>query len=163
MKALTLWEPYASLVRAGAKRIETRDWAPSYRGPLLIHAAAVWGREQKKALADLQTTPEFQRAFPNGFSPHLGMFVARVDLMECWEVRSLVAPREVEPEILVDVRSSDCTFSQLRVRRSEFSFGDIRPGRWLWMTENVKRTALVPARGHQQLWDAPDDVPVLEE
>ena len=39
MKALSLTQPWASLVVTGAKRFETRSWTTSYRGPLLIHAA----------------------------------------------------------------------------------------------------------------------------
>lgn len=41
MKALTVHQPYASLIAIGAKRIETRSWSTSYRGPLAIHAAAL--------------------------------------------------------------------------------------------------------------------------
>lgn len=40
MKVLTLTQPWATLVAIGAKRIETRSWSTSYRGPLAIHAAA---------------------------------------------------------------------------------------------------------------------------
>ena len=40
MKALTLWQPWASLVALGHKRIETRCWSTKYRGDLAIHAAA---------------------------------------------------------------------------------------------------------------------------
>lgn len=40
MKALTLWQPWASLIALGVKSIETRAWSTSYRGPLAIHAAA---------------------------------------------------------------------------------------------------------------------------
>lgn len=39
MKALTLHQPWASLVAIGAKTIETRSWRTSYRGPLAMHAA----------------------------------------------------------------------------------------------------------------------------
>ncbi len=39
MKALTLTQPWATLVAIGAKCIETRSWRTSYRGPLAIHAA----------------------------------------------------------------------------------------------------------------------------
>ena len=39
MKVLSLWQPWASLVAFGRKRIETRSWSTSYRGPLMIHAA----------------------------------------------------------------------------------------------------------------------------
>jgi hypothetical protein len=39
MKALSLLQPWATLVVLGYKRIETRSWATDYRGPLLIHAS----------------------------------------------------------------------------------------------------------------------------
>lgn len=39
MKALTLHQPWASLVALGGKSIETRSWSTAYRGRLLIHAA----------------------------------------------------------------------------------------------------------------------------
>ncbi len=38
MKALTLHQPWASLMAAGIKTIETRHWATNYRGRLAIHA-----------------------------------------------------------------------------------------------------------------------------
>lgn len=39
MKAISLWQPWASLVVIGAKRFETRSWKTDVRGPVLIHAA----------------------------------------------------------------------------------------------------------------------------
>lgn len=39
MKALSLTQPWATLVATGAKQIETRSWSTKYRGPLYIHAA----------------------------------------------------------------------------------------------------------------------------
>lgn len=39
IKALSLWQPWASLVAAGVKRHETRHWATNYRGRIAIHAA----------------------------------------------------------------------------------------------------------------------------
>lgn len=38
MKALTLHQPWASLVALGVKTIETRSWSTKYRGQLVIHA-----------------------------------------------------------------------------------------------------------------------------
>lgn len=38
MKALTVRQPWASLIACGAKTIETRSWRTSYRGWLAIHA-----------------------------------------------------------------------------------------------------------------------------
>lgn len=39
MKALSLWQPWATLIAVGAKTFETRSWSTDYRGPLLIHAS----------------------------------------------------------------------------------------------------------------------------
>lgn len=39
MHAITLRQPYASLVASGVKQIETRSWSTRHRGPLAIHAA----------------------------------------------------------------------------------------------------------------------------
>ena len=40
MKALSLRQPWASLIAEGRKTIETRTWRTRYRGPLAIHASA---------------------------------------------------------------------------------------------------------------------------
>lgn len=39
IKALSLWQPWASLIAIGAKKIETRGWSTKYRGPLVICSA----------------------------------------------------------------------------------------------------------------------------
>ena len=39
VKAITIWQPWASLVAVGAKTMETRSWPTKYRGPIAIHAA----------------------------------------------------------------------------------------------------------------------------
>lgn len=39
MKAITVWQPWATLLATGQKHNETRSWKTSYRGEILIHAA----------------------------------------------------------------------------------------------------------------------------
>ena len=34
MKAISLWQPWASAVSVGSKRIETRHWSTNHRGPI---------------------------------------------------------------------------------------------------------------------------------
>ena len=41
MKALTIIQPWATLLAAGKKRIETRSWKTNYRGEILIHAGGM--------------------------------------------------------------------------------------------------------------------------
>lgn len=38
MKAITVCQPYASLIMMGDKRVENRRWSTHYRGDLIIHA-----------------------------------------------------------------------------------------------------------------------------
>ena len=39
MKAITIWQPYASAIAVGLKHYETRSWPTKHRGPLAIHSA----------------------------------------------------------------------------------------------------------------------------
>lgn len=39
IKAISLIQPYASMIADGKKKIETRSWSTSYRGKLAIHAS----------------------------------------------------------------------------------------------------------------------------
>jgi activating signal cointegrator 1 len=38
MKAITIIQPWATLIALGEKKFETRSWATKHRGPLAIHA-----------------------------------------------------------------------------------------------------------------------------
>ena len=40
MKVVTICQPWAWAISAGHKTVENRTWAPSYRGPILIHAGS---------------------------------------------------------------------------------------------------------------------------
>lgn len=58
MKALSLWQPWATLIANGAKQIETRSWSTSYRGPILIHAAKRKVLKELKELAEDSAPPD---------------------------------------------------------------------------------------------------------
>lgn len=54
MKAISIKQPYASLIVSGIKDIENRTWKTNYRGRVLIHASAV------PALSDINYLPSEQ-------------------------------------------------------------------------------------------------------
>jgi hypothetical protein len=58
MKALTLTQPWATLVMAGRKTYETRAWRTDYRGALAIHAARSMGIEACAAARAFGLEPE---------------------------------------------------------------------------------------------------------
>ena len=132
VKAISLWEPWASLMRAGHKHNETRSWATSYRGPLLICAA--------KTQAGLTEETEFiipmlMNALADGTPPeHLlsfGKAVALVNVVTC------------VPTDLVS-RSS-----------TERNLGDYTPGRYAWITKPIDTTfEPFPVKGQQGFFTA---------
>ena len=72
MKALSIREPWASLIAEGIKTIELRSWKTTYRGPLLICASrGAPSREGRAA----------QRRF--GIGTCAGHAIAIVDLVAC--------------------------------------------------------------------------------
>lgn len=50
MKALTIKQPWATLIMQGDKRFEFRSWQTKYRGDLLIHAGKGIDKEAMKRL-----------------------------------------------------------------------------------------------------------------
>ncbi len=73
MKALTLTQPWATLVALGYKRVETRSWKTQYRGPLAIHAAKGYpasARRFAEHFGGLARTPR-------------GAIVCTIDLVDC--------------------------------------------------------------------------------
>jgi hypothetical protein len=146
MKALTLTQPYATLVAIGAKRIETRSWSTRYRGPLAIHAAKGLGAVgAPNGLTELCHTELFARVLahhgyvvqiPGYATPlplPLGVIVATCILMDC-------APtNDVDTWNLTD---------------EERAFGDYTPGRYAWLLADVRPIdPPIPATGRQGLWE----------
>lgn len=147
MKALTLWQPWASLMLCcddPPKRNETRSWSTRYRGSLAIHAAKrepAWVRrrflDEPGPLCDLVVE-------------HLaGGRVDDVD--EAW--RDLPRGAVVGVVSLVDVVRVAHVGS---VTPSDYDLGDYSDGRYVWRTRRPLRLAdPVPFRGRQGLWDVP--------
>jgi hypothetical protein len=132
MKALSLWQPWATLVAILGKRNETRGWATTYRGPLAIHAAAKFPPAARQLVGTFPFDEVLRRAgCPTWRELPLGAVVAIAEL--------------------VDVVRID---GQTRVPGgNEFMFGDYRRGRYIWRLGDVRKLpAPVPATGALGLW-----------
>lgn len=150
MKVISLWQPWASLVATGAKRIETRSWSTKYRGPLAIHAA-----KTKNAEIDLMM---HTRHVQGGLAPLVGKPLDPTG--SSWlGVKGEHLPWGAIIAIcnLVDCIPTD-EFTQRQIKFEQF-FGDFTPGRFGWILEDIKPLAEpIPAKGMQGLWnfDIPD-------
>lgn len=135
MLALSLTQPWATLVVTGQKKIETRSWRTSHRGELGIHASKTFPRSAKALCSE----EPFRGAL------YRESFRAVEDLpVGC---------------LLGTVRVFDC-ISTDNVRRGatdagarEWAFGDYGPGRWAWvLTDAVMFEWPVPMKGALSLW-----------
>lgn len=97
IKALSLWQPHATLFVLNLRRIEKRTRPLSYRGPLLI-CASKETREAKRLLGfDYFSGSAFIKSLlkPHGYQswrdlPY-GMAVAIADMTDCRETKELTA------------------------------------------------------------------------
>jgi len=136
MKAISLWQPWASLIALGLKRFETRSWPTSYRGPLLICAGQrkpQWN-EARDVFWGLASRVENMVDWYMGL-PY-GKAVAVVDLASCIKI----ADHPIHDKLW----------------REERAFGDFTPGRFAWELQSVQRVRPFPVRGRQRLFEVPD-------
>jgi hypothetical protein len=137
MKALSLSQPWASLLMLGVKRLETRCWHTSHRGPLLIHASKNFSRAAR--LLCLQEPGRAALAaagVANCRQLPVGAVLGVVELVDCVRVEDAPA-----------------------VPAEELPLGDFSPGRWLWRVARPRLLAMpLPYRGRLGLFDIPDSL-----
>src|SRR2546430_14165246 len=83
VKAISLWQPWATAVAIGAKTIETRNWWTGYRGRLAIHAAKKDTPELREFFA-WHACDALRKAGITSFEQlPLGAIIATCRLTEC--------------------------------------------------------------------------------
>src|SRR5437660_260684 len=125
MRALTVAQPWASLIVLGVKRLETRPWRTEYRGPLLIHAARAFPAAARTLCRGDPFRSLLAAAGLDAAGLPLGAVVGGVELLDCVRVEDLPEPDA-----------------------GEAALGDFGPGRWVWrLAEPRCRLQPFPARG----------------
>lgn len=139
MKAITLHQPWASLVALGAKRFETRGWQIRYRGPIAIHAAKNFPKWEWDCAIENPRVLEALRSRGGIEDPGklpLGSVIATAVLHDVCPTGAVLATREVS------------------IAMDEFWFGDFSDGRFAWELREVRLLPVpIPARGMQRLWN----------
>lgn len=78
IRLLSLWQPWASLIAAGIKDVETRHWSTNYRGLIAIHAAKRPVDDDGRALITRLNHPALE-----GMKIPYGAIVAVARLSDC--------------------------------------------------------------------------------
>jgi hypothetical protein len=131
MKALSLTQPWASLMALGHKHYETRSWWTSHRGTLAIQAAKGFPGWAQEFAAEELALGRLTSPLPRG---------------------AIVAIVRV-----VDVlRTED---AELEVSALERHLGDYSPGRYAWKTELLwALREPIACAGAQGIWTVPDAI-----
>jgi activating signal cointegrator 1 len=131
MRAISLWQPWASAVALGVKRVETRHWSTNYTGSLVIHAAKRWTRAEREFAEIEHTLGRLPPRLP------LGALVATCTLMGC--------------RLTQDV--------SYQLGSIERMYGNYEFGRFAWFLTDIKPFAEpIPWKGAQGFFNVPDEV-----
>lgn len=134
MKAITLHQPWATLIMLGYKTYETRSWQTSHRGTVAIHAARFWSNEYRALCA---TDPEISAILArHGLAYDTLPFGAILGTAQVGEMNQ--------------------TEHMSELSMTELACGDYTPGRWAWSLFDVQPLVQpLACRGFQQLWTVP--------
>ena len=180
LACLTLHQPWASLIAAGVKTIETRSWSTKHRGRIGIHAGlrvpephqgpmfvgefhvaqgGTWlhgpDHDAPMAFGVLVATAELVDVVP--INPQVGHEHEPYDppddhIYTTVDGRALYRQQVIgDPSIASNVVGTDLT--------DQLPLGDYSPGRYAWLLDDVRALAEpVPCRGRQGLWTLPEEV-----
>jgi hypothetical protein len=137
MKAISLWQPWASLWCSDAKIHETRHWPTKHRGWLLVHAA-------KRTIDDYQGDDRLDQICEGIWGNHWGQDLPRgaligmVNIADCLRTETVLAGYQ-EPD--------------------DYECGDFSAGRFAWKRDLFRVFPKpIPYRGSQGFFEVPDDL-----
>lgn len=137
MKAISLLQPWASLVIMGVKTIETRSWNTKYRGKILIHASL------GKTGSIFASSGWFKKYIPHFKELPFGAIIGSVNV--------------VDVILIEDLGMKDDLINKLT--KEEKAFGDYTSGRYAWLLSDPKPLKVpVKARGMLSIWEYPDQL-----
>jgi hypothetical protein len=118
MKAISLYQPWATLVVLGIKRLETRRWQTTHSGLLAIHASRTFPAEGRELCRQEPFRSLLARAgFSDEYELPRGALLGMVQLRRCLRIE------EIDLESLAE---------------AERTAGDFSPGRWAWVLEQAE-------------------------
>lgn len=142
IRALTLWQPWATLLAHGRKRIETRSWQPRWvKTPfyMAVHAATYWSGalegmtcmepfRSELALCGVREIKRLPRSAVVGVV-RVWQCVTTSEVAESVKLRGLLTEKEAK-------------------------FGDYTPGRWAWICDQFfPFPEPVSASGQRGVWE----------
>lgn len=162
MRAITLWQPWASLISIGVKPFETRDYPPPrvmLGQRIAIHAAV---KHAGKMQAEMMRGPHWDVAVAIshaleeaghrgnwGDLPH-GAVVCTAVLENAYQC----GPMDDDGQVFIQRCASGKSIGGVPTFFQSDPFGDYSLDRWAWRLTDVQVLARpIPARGKQGWWE----------
>ena len=133
MKVLSLTEPYATLIKLGKKKIETRSFKTNYRGELYIHASSTKIPKEWKNNKELM-------CLVDGNDLSFGLIICKCNLVDC---------------VYMDEEFLD----RIKKDKLEFICGDYRLGRYAWILKDIEvLDKPIFAKGKLGIWNYEENI-----
>ena len=174
MKAISLWQPWASLIACGEKRYEIRSWAPSRHligKRIAIHAAKKvdkslgdWVTEIAYGQYGIDLADRLEATHSKTTEPSYGFFGEVV-----LPIGSVVCTAVLEAAFLLGSPAKGTARPAAEVVRTMSNrdfppcftvpyddWGDYEQGRWAWLLSDISViNPPAPVRGKQGFFDLP--------
>lgn len=124
MKALTIKEPFASLIKNKVKHVETRSFKTNYRGEIYIHAGI--SKDNLKRTDVMNLIDDSKLSFGN--------IICKCTLVDC-------------------VYMDEEFIKQIKKDKIEFICGNYQIGRYAWILDNVEEVKEIPIKGKLGIWN----------
>ena len=129
MKVVSLFEPWASLIKEGVKKIETRSWATKYRGEFYIHASLKTLNKSDYRKYEAQLTLLQNKEFKYGY------IIAKCKLVDC---------KYMDKELIAEVKKD----------YNEYICGGYSVGRYAWILDEIEMLETpIKAKGQLGIWN----------
>ena len=125
LKVLSIREPFATLIKTGKKKIETRSYKTNYRGELYIHASGTIYKTISDELTSL--TKDIQ------INP--GYIICKCRLVDC-------------------VYMTDEYVNEIKNNYQEYICGEYSLGRYAWVLDDIVPLDIpIKAKGQLNIWN----------
>lgn len=127
MKVLSIKEPYASLIKDGIKKIETRSWKTNYRGEIFIHASKKVVDKKTKGNSELMSLVKSDYSYGN--------IICKCKIIDCVYMTE---------EFILELRNTNY---------QEYICGLYEVGRYAWILDDIEIIDKISCNGKLGIWN----------
>ncbi len=127
MKVISIKEPFATLIKEGIKKIETRSFKTKYRGEIYIHASLTKEDTTRKGIEFNDLIKDLE------FNP--GYILCKANLVDCIEF---------DEKFVNELKENNY---------NEYICGGFSLGRYGWILDNIEVIEPIKVKGQLGIWN----------